>query len=175
MSLPEALSLLVVVALGALVVLYTFLLGSGPVPSNRAQIAGVLAMLESVEGEPIYELGAGFGRVAFAVADRFPQRRVVALERSPVPYLFCRLRLRLFPRANLTFRRDDFLRVPLGEAKVLLAYVHTGAMARLGGKLKAECPGAALVSHTFAVRGWEPVARAKVDDLYRSPVYLFRI
>ncbi len=175
MSWLEAALLLPVVVLAALVILYTFRLGSGPVPSNRAQIAGVLKMLEQAGGTPIYELGAGFGRVAFAVADRFPGCEVVAFELSPVPYWFCRLRLALAPRKNLRFRRADFLRVPLNEAKVLLAYVHTGAMAALADKLLVECKGAQLVSHTFAVRGWEPVQTAKVDDLYRSPVYLFRI
>ena len=171
----EAALLIPFVALAALVVVYTLRLGAGPVPSNRAQIDAMLNMLEPLDASPIYELGAGFGRVAFAVAKRFPQRQVVAFELSPVPYWACRLQQLVLKRKNLTFRRADFLREPLREAKVLLAYVHTDAMAALADKLSVECKGATLVSHTFAVRGWQPEKTERVADLYRSPVYLFRI
>ena len=175
MSALEAVALVLIAGLGGSIIFYTLLLGSGPVPSNATQIRGVLQALESLDGSPIYELGAGFGRVAFAVADRFPERRVVGLERSWVPYLVCRLRLGLTPLPNLSFRRDDFLKAPLGEAKVLLSYVHTGAMAALASKLQIECRGALLVSHTFGMRGWEPQSQVTLDDLYRSRVYVYRV
>ena len=171
----EAALLLPFVVLAALIIVYTLRLGAGPVPSNRAQIDAMLTMLAPLDASPIYELGAGFGRVAFAVAKRFPDRKVVALELSPVPYWWCRLQQAVLKRPNLTFRRADFLREPLREARVLMAYVHTSAMAALADKLTVECKGAHLVSHTFSVRGWTPLKTAKVEDLYHSPVYLFRV
>ncbi|MFT3839315.1 MAG: class I SAM-dependent methyltransferase [Myxococcaceae bacterium] len=171
----EAALLIPVVVLAALTIVYTLRLGAGPVPSNRAQIDAMLTMLAPIDASPIYELGAGFGRLAFAVSARFPERQVVAIELSPVPYWGCRLQQLFRKRPNLTFRRADFLKLPLNDAKVLLTFVHTTAMAALADKLTVECKGAHLLSHTFSVRGWTPVKTARVADLYNSPVYLFRV
>jgi hypothetical protein len=47
-------------------------------------------------------------------------------------------------------------------------------MAELEPRLRNELPaGALVVSHTFAIRGWEPTATAHADDLYRTPVYRY--
>jgi hypothetical protein len=47
-------------------------------------------------------------------------------------------------------------------------------MGRLAPKLRAELPsGARILSHTFALRGWQPLRTVVVRDLYRTPVYLY--
>ena len=49
-------------------------------------------------------------------------------------------------------------------------------MTELKPKLEAELrPGALVLSNTFAVPGWQPVATRTADDMYRSAVYLYRL
>ncbi len=49
-------------------------------------------------------------------------------------------------------------------------------MVRLAPKLLAELPpGSRILSHTFALRGWNPARSLVVDDLYRTPIYLYTV
>jgi hypothetical protein len=100
---------------------------------------------------------------------------VVACELSPLPWAVGRLRARLAGRANLAVRRTDLLRLPLGDAALVVCYLAPGIMARLRPRLEAELPaGATVVSSTFAVPGWRPAALHHAPDLHRSPVYVYQ-
>ena len=154
----------------------TLTLGISPMPTARKVKTEVLALLpEALSGE-VHELGAGWGTLAWAVASVRPGAQVIAWERSPFPYLFCKLRSWVQPRPNLTLRFADFHEADLHRATLVLAYLWTGAMTKLGPKFEAElAPGAIVISHTFAWRGKEPEATRTASDLYRTPVYRYRI
>ena len=171
----EWLALALVVLAGASLVYFTLRTGISPMPSNRLQRAAILAAAGETPG-PIYELGAGWGTLAFALADRFPHAQVIAFELSWVPFAVMRLRQALRPRKNLTLRRLDFLRAPLGQAQLLVCYLFRGGMQALKSKLEQEAaPGARLITHTFAVHGWTPQAEQTLGDLYRTRVYVYRL
>jgi predicted O-methyltransferase YrrM len=149
------LSLLSVLTAFLLLLAYTIRTGISPVPTTPR----VAAVMLDLAGEPppgrVYELGAGWGNLAQALARRFPDRSVVAYEISPLPYLF--------------FRAD------LGDAALVCCYLYPGAMRRLAPKLERELrPGALVVSNSFLVPGWEPEATRTSDDQYGTPVYLYR-
>lgn len=154
----------------------TITLGISPMPTLGKVKREVLALIpEDLEGE-VQELGAGWGSLAWAVASRCPRAQVIAWERSPFPFLFCRLRLVFQPRPNLTLRFGDFHHADLHGARLVLAYLWTGAMIRLGPKFDAELPeGAEVISHTFAWRGKVPEETRISGDLYRTPVYRYRM
>ena len=170
----EWIALAVVVLASASVVYFTLRLGISPMPSNRAQSEAILVAIAETPG-PIYELGAGWGTLAFALADRFPHAPVVAFELSWVPWAVMRLRQAARPRKNLTLRRENFLTVSLSGAKVLVSYLFPKGMEALARRLERESTGARLVTHTFAVRGWTPEREQTLDDLYRTHVYVYRI
>lgn len=168
-------ALAAVVLAGGSLVYFTLRTGISPMPSNRLQRQAVLAAAGEPAG-PIYELGAGWGSLAFALADRFPQAPVVAFELSWLPFAVMRLRQALRPRQNLTLRRADFLKVPLGEAQLLVCYLFRGGMEALKLKLEREAAaGAQLISHTFAVHGWTPVSERALPDFYRTHVFVYRL
>lgn len=154
----------------------TLALGISPMPTGGKVKREVLSLIpEDLHGE-VHELGAGWGTLAWAVATRHPRAQVIAWERSPFPFLFCRLRLVLQPRANLTLRFADFHDADLRKATLVLTYLWTGAMEKLGPKFEAElAPGAWVISHTFAWRGKEPETTHVTRDLYQTPVYRYRI
>lgn len=159
---------------GASLVYFTLRTGISPMPSNALQRDAMLAAVGTPDG-PIYELGAGWGTLAFALADRFPQTPVVAFEQSWVPYLVMRLRQAARPRNNLTLRRADFLGVPLSEGRLFVCYLFRGGMEALRGKLEREAaPGSRVVTHTFSVHGWTPESQVTLQDFYRTAVFVYR-
>ncbi len=126
-----------------------------------------------LQGE-VHEFGAGWGTLAFALADRCPQAHIIAWEVSPVPYVWCVVRHALHRRANLEFRRRDFYTADLQRARVVVCYLFTGAMAKLQGKFAAELPTSSeVLSHTFAMRGWTPEETKMVDDWHRTRLYRY--
>lgn len=166
----------IAVVVAALVVVWSFITGISPMPSSRAQVEAVMSLVPSDTTGSIYELGAGWGGLAVALAHRHPRCQVVAYELSPVPYAYLRVRQALRGPTNLRVERRDFLNAPLGEAAVLVSYLYPRAMERLSVALAFRARhGALLITHTFAVRGWEPEQRLELNDLYRTPVYRYRM
>lgn len=169
--------LLLALLTGALsIVAYTLRVGISPMPTSGRVRRQLLSLVETDLHGTILELGAGWGTLAFALADRCPRAKVVACELSPLPFAVCWLRQRLAPRLNLELRRQDFFQASFTGASLVVCYLFPGAMSRLAPKLAAElAPGARIVSHTFALRGWSPLRTLVVEDLYRTPIYLYEV
>ncbi len=162
--------------------------GISPMPTLPAVRRTLLAALPApaqVGGGAVYELGAGWGGLALALARRYPAARVVAYELSPLPWAVCALRARLAGLAGrggrtgleprLAVHRADFLAASLADARLVVCYLDPGNMAALRPRLEAMlAPGAVVVSSTFAVPGWRPAALHRAPDWQRSPVYVYR-
>lgn len=171
--------MLALVACGVLAMLsigaYTLRTGISPMPTTpRVRRVLLNALPARLEGA-VYELGAGWGTLAFPLARRYPGCPVLAYELSPLPWLWCRLRQALARAPNLALRRKDFHRAHLGDAALVVCYLYPEGMERLRPKLEAELPiGALVVSNTFAVPGWSPVAVHRVGDLWASRIYVYQ-
>ena len=166
----------VVLAVIAVTLAYTLITGISPVPTTPRVARAMLALLPDDVGDTIYELGAGWGTLALALARRYPRAQVVAYELSPLPWLVSVLWRRLAARPNLTLRRADFFAAPLGDAAVICCYLYPGAMRRLRAKFEDELAAGALVlSHGFVVPGWTPAVVRTADDAYGTKVYLYRM
>lgn len=158
------------------IVFHTLRTGISPMPTSPRVRRQLLSLLPAETAGTVLELGSGWGTLAFALADHCPRARVVAFELSPLPYAFSRLRQRLAPRPNLQLVREDFFRASFSEASAVVCYLFPGAMTRLAPRLSTElAPGTRILSHTFALRGWKPLRTLVVDDLYRTPVYLYEV
>ena len=100
---------------------------------------------------------------------------MVAFELSWLPYAVMALRQATRARRNLIVRRADFLTAPLEGARVFVCYLFPGAMQALAPKLLREAAGARVVTHTFGIRGWAAESQVDLGDLFRTPVYVYRI
>ena len=170
----DLLALFVIAAAGLSIVWSTLKLGISPMPTSGKVREAMLALVPDTDGE-VHELGAGWGTLAWALAEKLPNARVIAWEASPIPFAFCWLRAHVQRRPNLMLRFCDFHDADLRSARVITAYLWTGAMTRLARKFDAELPpGACVVTHTFAWPGKTPESTTRVDDLYRTPVYRYR-
>ncbi|PTL78130.1 trans-aconitate 2-methyltransferase [Vitiosangium sp. GDMCC 1.1324] len=158
------------------IVFHTLRTGISPMPTSAKVRRQLLTLLPPELEGTLLELGSGWGTLAFALADHCPRARVVAFELSPLPLAFSRLRQRLAPRPNLQLVREDFFRASFSGASAVVCYLFPGAMLRLAPKLSEElAPGTRILSHTFALRGWKPLRTLVVDDLYRTPIYLYEV
>ncbi|MDW7709169.1 MAG: class I SAM-dependent methyltransferase [Deferrisomatales bacterium] len=165
------------VAVGLTVTLaYTLRTGISPVPTSPRVRAALLASLPADLEGTVFELGSGWGGLAFALAHRYPSCPVRAYELSPLPWAVSRLRALFARTPNLRLLRADFHRAPLGTAVLVVCYLYPGGMARLRPKLAAELPaGALVVSHFFPVPGWKPLRVHRADDEAASRIFVYRL
>jgi hypothetical protein len=168
------LALALVLGAASSIVVTALRLGIGPVPTSRAVREAVLGLVPPESKGTAYELGAGWGGLARALARRCPGLSVTAVEASFVPWAFAALVQRVQRVPNLRVVRGDFYAHPLGEADLMVCYLFTGAMSSLASRLRMK-PGAVLISAVFALPGREADAMVRAEDLYRSPVYRYRV
>ena len=150
--------------------------GVAPAPTSARVASAMMALIPPGLEGVVFELGSGWGTLAFPLARRLPRCTVRALEISPLPWLFSRLRHIVERSTNLSLRRADYRHVALDDAALVVCYLFPAAMADLKPKLEAELKtGAYVLSNTFAVPGWRPEAVRRADDLYATMVYLYRM
>lgn len=146
--------------------------GISPMPTSlKVRRDFIKSLPQHIDGK-ILELGAGWGSLAFPLAERYPDATVIAYENSWIPYLFCRMRHWYRPLPNLTFVRRNFFVESFHEAGLVICYLYPGAMKKLKDKFQAELtPSALVATHTFAIPGWTPHYKETVADLYHTTIY----
>lgn len=161
---------------GLVVIIDTLRVGAPPMPSSGRARRAALELLPEGPPRTAMELGAGWGGLAFALAQARPDWRVIAVEAALLPWLFCRIRARLSPLDNLEVRRGDLFAMDLSGVDLFTCYLLPDAMARLQQKLLDQGrPGAHVVSVGFGLRGWTAERQIELPDLYRTPVYRYRV
>ena len=123
---------------------------------------------------PLVDLGSGWGTLVIALALKHPDRQVVGYELSWFPWLISIIRKHCLRLHNLTLYRKDFKQADLNNASILFCYLFPGGMSALYEKLNREVFGNVLVvSNTFALPSIQPSKIVKLDDIYRSPIYVY--
>lgn len=149
----------------------TLTYGIGPTPtSKKVRTALFQAMPEEIKGK-IYELGAGFGSLAFPLADKYPEAEIIAIEISPIPWFWMYLKLFFAPRKNLYLVWGNFYKESLRDARVIVCYLYPGAMEKVSRKVRAECHDTWLFTHTFALPRIKPEIQTTAQDLYHTRIY----
>jgi SAM-dependent methyltransferase len=153
--------------------------GAPPVPSSRGAVEATASLMPHRVRRclTVYELGCGHGRLLYGLAERFPRHRFVGFEISPIPFLVAWARSRRARwRGRVTVRWANFYRSDLSGADVAVCYLMIRPMQRLRPKFEAElASGSLVISHTFSVHGWRPQKEVRARDLFRTPVYLYRM
>ena len=163
-----------------LIFITTLITGVPPQPSSKVVLKTIISILpkklKGGEQFKVIELGSGWGGVANALARHYPKKKVVGLEVSFIPWLFSNLRLFCQPQPNLSFHFQNFFKTDLSETSLIVCYLVPDTMERLREKFNLELPdGSLIVSNTFALNDWVPSKVLRADDVYRSPVYLYKM
>lgn len=157
------------------IIFTTLRYGIGPTPTSPKVLKAFFDILpKEIEGT-VYELGAGIGTLAFPLADRYPKARVIAVEVSPLPWLFMTIKQFFVQKKNLEIRRKDFFKLSLEESRLIVCYLYPGAMKELEEKIQKECKQVFIATHTFAMPSWEPIQKSFAQDIYRTPIYLYEV
>ncbi len=158
------------------IVVPTLLSGASPLATSAAVRATMLAVLPDHIDGPIYELGSGWGGLAAALADRYPETPVSGFEISVLPWAYSKVRQMFGDQKKLRFRFGNFLKADFSDAALIVCYLPGPAMEKLKPKLEAQLrPGALVLSNTFALRGWQSVEEKTAPDIHASTVYLYRV
>jgi hypothetical protein len=170
-------SLLFLTLSGIIVCLvYTFLTGISPVASSFLSRKKIIKAVPADQEGMIYELGAGWGTLAFPLARRCPQSTVVAYELSPLPWIFMKLRGFLCGPRNLKIVRRNFLQDDLSGASLVVCYLYPGAMAKLSSKLAMELkPDAGVISNTFEIPRWTPTSIQSLEDVMCPQIFHYKM
>jgi len=150
--------------------------GITPVPSSRKAKQAILKAAAQAPAGTIIELGSGWGTLALALAAQHPDREVIGYEISLVPWLFSLMRKKIKRLSNLSLQKKNFLRHELPPASLLTCYLYPGGMEKLAEKIATERPAIEmLISNTFALPGMNPEQVIQLQDLYKSPIYVYRL
>ena len=182
------------VAAAASIMVSTLRTGTPPMPVSPLVLPvlteAVRRALPHSEQPVIMEAGCGWGTIVFTLHDAFPQAELHGIELSPVPWLYARFRaclrrVRLWPRRALRraassqsvgpviIHRGDLFRHSFRHVDILVTYLSTEHMARLQDR-EEELPPV-VVSVAFALPGRRPDTTLLVPDIYRTPVYIYRL
>ena len=170
-------SVAVLFATAISILVTTLVTGSPPMPSGPALRRAILAAVVSEQpgAGMFYELGSGWGGLAIALAKAHPDRSVIGLERSFIPWAFSVLRVRLGGPGNVTIRRADIAAADLSDAAVAVCYLTGETLRAVAPKLEQRLPAdCCVVSAGFAWPGGKPAVTAKASDAFKSLVYVYR-
>lgn len=174
MTILEPIALLFVLVVALSIVWSTLRTGISPTMSSGKACKAMLDSVEVPSRGSLIDLGSGWGTLVVAVARKYPEQQVIGYELSWFPWLVSVIRKHSLGLGNLTLYRKDFRNAELGNASVLLCYLFSEGMASLHEKLNRERPGEILiVSNTFALPYCQPTSIIRLNDLYRSPIYVY--
>lgn len=164
--------------LGAIAIslLYTFITGISPVSSTYRSRREIIKTVPSDQKGIIYELGAGWGALAFPLARKCPEATVIAYELSPLPWLFLKIRKFLMGPPNLKIVRRNFLNDDLSRGALVVCYLYPGAMEKLSAKLVLELkPEAQVISNTFEIPSWTPTVIQNLEDVMCPQIFHYKM
>jgi len=163
-----------IILAGTSIILTSIKTGIGPLPSSGKARRVVLSAAKTAGAGPIIDLGSGWGSFVIPLARKYPDREIIGYELSFVPYYFSLVLKGLLGLGNLTLKRQDFLRAELSGASVLLCYLFPGGMVSLEEKLLHELKGrTSVISCLFALPSCMPSRTIRLDDVYKTPVYIY--
>ena len=134
------------------------------VPTPIPVVRRMLQLAEVKEGEVVYDLGAGDGRILFIAVREF-KARAVGVEIRRDLYRATKAKIEAEGLQNkIKLYNCSYYDIDLSEADVVTLFLLTSANEKLRPKMERELKkGARVVSHEFEVRGWIP---KKVEKFY---------
>src|SRR3546814_538286 len=143
------------------------------VPTPQPVVDAMLQMANVKEGDVLYDLGSGDGRIPITAASRH-RVRAVGIDIDPQRIAEAEANARKAGVTDLvTFRNEDLFAADFSKATVVTLYLLESLNAKLRPKLLAELkPGTRIVSHAFTMGDWKPERKQNVDG---SMIYLWTV
>ncbi|HVK17515.1 MAG TPA: methyltransferase domain-containing protein [Fimbriiglobus sp.] len=154
------------------------------VPTPQKVVDAMLKLAQVKEGEVVYDLGCGDGRIAITAVKNHKAKKGLGIDFNPERLKDCQENLKKLPEADqkkLEFKQGDVLKMKPEDFKdvdVVTLYLLPEVNNRLQPILKKGLkPGSRVVSHAFTMEGWAPDKEEQIkdDDTHERNIYLWTI
>jgi SAM-dependent methyltransferase len=156
------------------------------VPTPQKVVDAMLKLAQVKEGETVYDLGCGDGRIAITAVKTFKAKKGLGIDFNPERLKDCEKKmeeekLTAEQKKALTFKQGDVLKMKPEDFKdvdVVTLYLLPEVNLRLRDTLKAGLkPGSRIVSHAFDMGDWkaDKTEAVKDDDTFERTIYLWTI
>lgn len=147
------------------------------VPTPAETVDEMLRLANIREGDVLYDLGSGDGRIPIQAARQYGIR-AVGIDIDPKLIAVAEEGARQAGVADrVRFRQADLFRTEIGEATIITLYLSDRLNLLLRPKLLRELrPGTRIISHDFRMGDWEPeqIVRVPWLSLHRT-VYVWTV
>jgi SAM-dependent methyltransferase len=153
--------------LALLWILIPVLYGLPSKPTKPDRIRKALQLVELKQGELLYDLGAGDGRVLLIAAKEFGAN-AIGIEVAPVQIMLTRLRIILSGLGDrVHIKPGNFYKTELKDANVVFIYATLQELMKLAPQLEKKMrPGSRLVSISADFPEWEPTKFDEPDLIF---------
>jgi SAM-dependent methyltransferase len=150
--------------------LSSFIWGAGYYPTSKREIDSVARLLELNQTSRFYDLGSGYGRMIFTMAEKFGAHSI-GVEADPLKCWWTRRGIRRKGlEGKVELIQANFLNIDLSKADSIFLFLTSegSIMDKLFYKISRECkPGTAVVSFEHRFKEWSPLKQEGHLFLYR--------
>jgi 16S rRNA A1518/A1519 N6-dimethyltransferase RsmA/KsgA/DIM1 with predicted DNA glycosylase/AP lyase activity len=159
-------SCLFLIILFAVFYLWANTFGVPFVPSDRKIVNEMVAFLKRTKVKRVAELGAGDGRVAFALArDGFI---VTAVEVNPLLSLWMRAVKYLRGYSEVEIINKDLFKIDIKQFDAIIVYLYPEHLEKLEEKFFSQMPkGGYILSNTFTFKKHKPLENSGKLYIYQ--------
>ena len=144
------------------------------VPTPPEVVDAMLKVANVRQGDVLYDLGSGDGRIPITAVQKFNVTRATGVEINPERIEEAQRNLAAAGVGDrVRFRNEDLFEANFSDATVVTLYLLPALNVKLLPKLLKELkPGTRIVSHAFAMGGWNP---ERTLDIGGRAVYFWTI
>jgi precorrin-6B methylase 2 len=142
------------------------------VPTPPDVVDAMLELAEVRDGDVLYDLGSGDGRIPIAAAEKF-DLKAVGIDIDPQRIKEANANAEAAEVTDeVTFRNEDLFEADFSDATVITLYLLPRLNEKLMPTLKRLKPGTRIVSHSFLMGDWKPEQAQDVNGrmIYRWTV-----
>jgi tRNA G37 N-methylase Trm5 len=142
------------------------------VPTPPDVVDAMLELAGVRDGDVLYDLGSGDGRIPVEAAEKF-KVKAVGIEIDPVRIEEANANAQASGvTSEVTFRNEDLFEADFSDATVITLYLLPRLNEQLMPKLKQLRPRTRIVSHAFLMGDWKPEQERNVNG---RMIYLWTV
>lgn len=133
--------------------LYAMVKGAPFLPTTRKRVKQMIKIAKIKEGQKVYDLGCGDGRIVFAAAKE--GATAVGLELSIPVYIWAKVKAIFYPKVTIRYR--DFWTQNYEDADIIFCFLLVQTMEKLEKDIWPTLkPGCKVISNSFRLPNIKP-------------------
>ncbi len=161
-------------AVYAISMLFSSLMGAPYVPTKQKELETILAYAKLKPNQLFIELGSGDGRVVRTAVKQYGVKGV-GIDVNPVLNLWATIKAKRQKISNVSFISKNIFSYDYRDAQILYLFLMPELLLKLLPKLKAELSKKTLIiSHGFPLIDWKPYLTHTINH-QPFPTYFYRL